>query len=68
MLSFMSSLRADSDSLAIFVTEKYEYKDSKSILSKDTSEKIDLFLKSIKARKQKEEINSLDISGKKNVL
>ena len=65
MLSFMSSLRADSDSFAIFVTEKYEYKDSKGILSKDISKKVDLFLKSLKAKKQKEEVSSLDISDKK---
>ncbi len=65
MLSFMSSLRGDSDSFAIFVTEKYEYKDSKGILSKDIGKKIDLFLKSLKEKKQKEEISSLDISNKK---
>ena len=65
MLSFMSSLREDSDSFAIFVTEKYEYKDSKGILSKDISKKVDLFLKSLKAKKQKEEVSSLDISDKK---
>ena len=65
MLSFMSSLREDSDSFAIFVTEKYEYKDSKGILSKDISKKIDLFLKSLKEKEQKEEISSLDISDKK---
>jgi len=61
----MSSLREDSDSFAIFVTEKYEYKDSKGILSKDISKKVDLFLKSLKAKKQKEEVSSLDISDKK---
>ena len=43
MLSFISSLRGDSDSFAIFVTEKYEYKDAKKILSKDISGKIDLW-------------------------
>ena len=62
MLSFISSLRAESDSFAIFVTEKYEYKDSKKILSKDISKKINLFLSSLKTRKEKEEISSLDIS------
>ena len=68
MLSFISSLRAESDSFAIFVTEKYEYKDSKKILSKDISKKINLFLSSLKTRKEKEEISSLDISDKKKVF
>ncbi len=68
MLSFISSLRAESDSLAIFVTEKYEYKDTKRILSDDISKKIDLFIKSLKTRKQKEEISSLDISDKKKIF
>ena len=65
MLSFMSSLRGSSDAFAIFVTEKYEYRDAKEVLSKDISKKIDLFLKSLKIKKQQEDINSLDISDKK---
>ena len=65
MLSFMSSLRASSDAFAIFVSEKYEYRDVKGVLSKDVSKKINLFLKSLKVKKQQEEINSLDISDKK---
>ena len=33
MLSFTSSLSLNSDAFAIFVTEKYVYKDKKGILS-----------------------------------
>ena len=65
MLSFTPSLSTNSAAFALFVTEKYEYNDSKSILSKDIKKKIDLFLKSLKARNQKDEISSLDISDKK---
>ena len=35
MLSFTTSLDPGSDAIAIFVTEKYVYKDKKNILSKD---------------------------------
>ena len=33
MLSFTSSLSPDSEALAIFVTEKYDYRDKRDILS-----------------------------------
>ena len=65
MLSFFTGLRTNSNAFAIFVSEKYDYKDPRGILSKDVSEKVDLFLKSLKSEKQKEEISSLDISDKK---
>ena len=65
MLSFTASLSPNSTAFALFVTEKYDYKDAKGILSKDITKKIDLFLKSLKEKKQKGEISSLDISEKK---
>ena len=47
------------------MTENYEYKDKNEILSKELIKKIDLFLKSLKAKSKKEEISSFDISDKK---
>jgi len=44
MLSFTSGLDPDSGAFAIFVTEKYEYKDKKNILSNDAVKKINSFL------------------------
>ena len=40
MLSFTSSLSPDYDAFAIFVTEKYDYKDKKDILSNNEVKKI----------------------------
>jgi len=65
MLSFTGSLSPDSDALAIFVTENYEYKDKRHILSKDVEKKINSFLGVLKAKKIKEDINSFDISDRK---
>ena len=65
MLSFTASLSQNSTAFVLFVNEKYDYKDVKGILSKDIRKKIDLFLKSLKAQNQKDEISSLDISDKK---
>ena len=65
MLSFASNLSRDSGALAMFVTEKYEYKDKSHILSEDLVQKIDSFLKTLKAKNKDEEINSLDISDQK---
>ena len=39
MLSFTSSLSPDCEAFAIFVTEKYDYKDKKDILSNNEVEK-----------------------------
>ena len=64
MLSFTSGLSTNSDALAIFVTEKYEYKDKKSILSADTIKKINSFVSVLKTKKKEEEINSFDISNR----
>ena len=65
MLSFAASLSPNSTAFVLFVNEKYDYEDAKGILSKDIRKKIDLFLKSLKAKNQKDEISSLDISDKK---
>tara|TARA_Y100000590_G_scaffold455344_1_gene603825 strand:- start:3770 stop:5248 length:1479 start_codon:yes stop_codon:yes gene_type:complete len=65
MLSFTSSFSTSSDSFAVFVTEKFELKDSKKLLSKESSDKINSFLKILKRENVKEEINSIDISENK---
>ena len=65
MLSFTPRLSPNSDAFALFVNEKYEYKDSKGVLPQKIKKKIDLFLKSLKSKNRNEEINSLDISDKK---
>ena len=65
MLSFASSLSDNSDAFVIFVTEKHDYKDKNNILSNELVKKIDSFLKLLKIKNKKEEINSLDISEKK---
>ena len=64
MLSFTSSLSPNSDALAIFVTEKYDYQDKKNILSNDTIKKIDSFLHVLKVKKTGEDVSSFDISSR----
>ena len=64
MLSFTSSLRANSEAFAIFVTEKYDYKDKKNILPDNSVKKINSFLSVLKAKKKDEDVSSFDISGK----
>ena len=68
MLSFASSLGSDSEAFAIFVNEKFDFKDRKNLLSKETSKKINSYLSALKYKKSEEEISSLDISAKKNFL
>ena len=53
MLSFISSLSRDSEAFAIFVTEKYDFKDKNGILSKDIVHKINSFLETFR-KKNKE--------------
>jgi leucyl aminopeptidase len=65
MASFISRLSPDSDALAVFVNEKYDYKDKKGVLSKNLVQKINSFLSVIKIRKKEDEIISFDISDKK---
>ena len=45
MLSFTPSLTQNSSAFALFVSEKYEYKDPKKVIPKEISKKIDSFLK-----------------------
>jgi len=63
MLSFASSFNTEKGAFAIFVNEKYDYKDKKGILSKNIVGKIDSFLSTLKAKKEKEEIISFDVSN-----
>ena len=65
MISFAGSFRPDSEAFAIFVTEKYEYKDKKGILPQDTVQKINLYLRTLRQKSKEEEINFFDISEKK---
>ena len=53
MLSFTSSLSPSSEAFAIFVTEKYSYKDKKDILPADTVKKINSFISVLKIKKKK---------------
>ena len=64
MLSFASSLSTDSDAFVIFVTEKYNYKDKKGLLSSTAVQKINSFLGLLKEKKKEEDVSSLDISDK----
>jgi len=64
MLRFTSSLSQNTEAFAIFVNEKHDYKDKKVVLSNNTKQKINSFLKISKAKKNKDEINSVDISDK----
>ena len=64
MLSFISSLSPNSEAITIFVTEKYDYKDNKHILSNSVVQKINSFLGVLKEKKKKEDVSSFDISNK----
>jgi len=64
MTTFTTSLSPDSDALAIFVSEKLQYKDKKGILSKNLIQKINSFLVTSKDKKKDDEIISFDISDK----
>ena len=55
MLSFTSSLSSDCEAFAIFVTEKYDYKDKKHILSNNVVKKINSFLNVLKVKRKKSE-------------
>ena len=64
MLSFAGSLSSDSDAFAIFVNDKFHFKDRKNLLSKEVSKKINSYLGNLKDKKSEEEIISFDISDK----
>ena len=63
MLSFTSSLSPDCEAFAIFVTEKYDYKDKKDILSNNEVKKINSFLDILKVKRKDEELSSFDVSN-----
>ncbi len=63
MLSFASSLSPDNEAFAIFVNDKFHFKDRKNLLSKEVSKKINSYLGTLKDKKSDEEISSLDISS-----
>ena len=63
MLSFIGSLSPDCEGFVIFVTEKYEYRDKKGILSNNVVQKINSFLNVLKVKKKNEELSSFDISS-----
>jgi len=63
MLSFTSSLSPDYEAFAIFVTEKYDYKDKKNILSNNIVQKINSFLDVLKVKRTDEELSSFDVSN-----
>ncbi len=64
MLSFTSSLSPGVEGFAIFVNEKYGFRDKKGVLPKNVVQKINSFLSSLKVKKTDEDISSLDISEK----
>ena len=64
MLSFTSSLSSDNEAFAIFVNDKFHFKDRKNLLTKEVSKKINSYLGTLKNKKSAEKISSLDISGK----
>ncbi len=63
MLSFTSRLSSDCNAFAIFVTEKYSYKDPKNILPNNIVQKINSYLGVLEAKKKEEEISFFDISN-----
>ncbi len=65
MLSFTSKLSPEAEALAIFVNDKYVYKDKNHILSDDIVKKINSFISVLRTRKNKEDISFVDISEKK---
>ena len=64
MLSFVSSLSQNNEAFAIFVNDKFHFKDRKNLLSEEISKKINSYLSTLRDKKSEEEICSLDISGK----
>jgi len=64
MLSFTTSLSPDIEAFVIFVTEEYNFKDKKNVLSSITVQKINSFLRLLKEKRKGEEVSSFDISEK----
>ena len=68
MLSFISSLSQKTEAFVVFLKDDYKFKDKKGILSKDISKKIESFASTIKSKKNKNEINSIDLSDKQKCI
>ena len=66
MLSFTSSLSPNSEAFAIFVTEKYNYKDKGGILPKSTVQKINSFLSVLKIKKKEIDQPLIQLIGLKH--
>ena len=64
MVSFTSSLSSDNGAFAIFVNDKFDFKDRKNFLSEEVRKKVNSYLSTLKNKKNEQEINSLDISAK----
>ncbi len=64
MLSFTSSLNQNSEAFAIFINDKYDYKDKRNVLTDNAVKKINSFLGVLKTKRKDEEISSIDISDK----
>ena len=64
MLSFTSKLSPDTEAVAIFVNENYDYKDKNHVLLNGMVHRINSYLSVLKAKKKKEDISSFDISDK----
>ena len=65
MLNFTRSLSLSGDAFVIFISDKYEYIGKDNLLPKDTVLRIKSFIKSLKDKKQEDQINSIDITEKK---
>jgi leucyl aminopeptidase len=65
MLNFTRSLSLSGDAFVIFISDKYEYVGKDNLLPKDTVLRIKSFIKSLKDKKQEDQINSIDITEKK---
>ena len=57
MLSFTSGLSPDSEAFAIFVNDKFHFKDRKNVLSKEVRKQINSYLGILKDKKSEEEIS-----------
>ena len=68
MLSFASSLSPDNEAFAIFVNDKFYFKDRKNLLSKEVSQKINSYLSNLKDKKSEETISSWTYQASRNVL
>tara|TARA_B100002051_G_scaffold256530_1_gene273130 strand:- start:231 stop:1712 length:1482 start_codon:yes stop_codon:yes gene_type:complete len=62
MLRFTTSLNADSEAFAVFVSDKFEYSNKSDTLKNSVEQRIRSNLNVLKTKKREEEISSFDIS------